>query len=122
MIGDIKDLKILKPVVMLDTVSVVYVLPPVETAPEMLFHNVAMLKYVVAASSEPNISAAADGPIDRAPRYAAAIHRTESDASASEPGRFNLEHVSTNFAGDIDHSSASSWLVTVINISEKGTA
>ena len=100
---DIQDLQILNPVVSPVTVSMVDVLPLGKFAAKMSLHNTAMLKYVLAASCDLNVSVSADSPSLLSPRHTAASHRTESRGRPLGPAGFDAERSSTSFAGAIDH-------------------
>jgi len=55
MIADIKQFKVLSPIVASVSVDVVNLFPFLKTSPNMLFHNEAMLKHVDTVSGELNV-------------------------------------------------------------------
>lgn len=63
-IGASSELKILKPVIVLDLVDVVNVLVGSELASQMLLHDEAMLENIEAVSGELNVAVAANSPVD----------------------------------------------------------
>jgi hypothetical protein len=97
--GASSELKILKPVVMLDSVEVVDVVVESESAPKMLLHDVAMLKDVEPASSELNVTVPPDFPGDE---LIAASARAEAHIASCGSARLDSELSSARFAGESD--------------------
>lgn len=96
--------KVFKAVVVLDLVEVVHVFVFPESAPKMLFHDVAMLQDVEAASGELNVPVSPDASSDRA---IPAFTRAETHVASCGAGWFDGESSSARFAGESDsHSSA----------------
>jgi hypothetical protein len=103
-IGASSDFKVLKPVVVLDSVDVVDVLVAVERASKMALHDVAMLKHVEAAACELDVSVFADSASNES---IAALARAEAHVASGCPAWLDVELSAARFAGETDsHSSA----------------
>jgi anti-anti-sigma regulatory factor len=120
MIADAKQLKVLKPVVRLDAVPMVDMFMLGQLAAKMAFHKSAVLKNVEPVSGELNISVMADAPRNDSVSSNAASNRTEPDASSCSC-RFDPERAAASFAGDIDHSRASTVAENSTKVAQSGT-
>lgn len=102
-IGPSSELKVLKPVVVLDLVEMVDVLVLPESASKVALHDETMLEDVEASAGELNVAVSSDASGDVS---SAALTRAETHVAPCCPAGLDGEVSSARFAGESDsHSS-----------------
>lgn len=101
-LADIKEFKVLKAIVRLDSVAVVDVLGLPQSTPKIPSHNKAMLKVINAVSGELNITVSSDLAGD----CLAAVH-IEASKGTEPPSPLAAKSLAATVAGVIWHSRAS---------------
>ena len=119
MAATIDDFKVFNAVIVLDSISVVNVFVWSEIAPEMLCHNVAMLKNILAASCDANVSVVLNSPCFDSIIDPAAFHTTKSSCpSVGNSFGLDVKIVSAVFAFNCRHNSYSISVLSSPNLSK----